>query len=218
VELPGARRKRRLVWNPTQVGTFLNATQDDRLHAAWRLVLLRGLRRGEVTGLRWEDIDLDARRLHVRRQRVRIGSRVVEKSLKTEGSDRLVSLDADTAAALRRWQETQDLERSLTGEEAYGGPGHVFTREDGSPWRPDDVAYRFKLRAEDLGLPAITLHDGRHTAATLGLLAGLDVKIVSDQLGHSSTRMTQDTYQTVLVEAYDVAAERAVDLLPRADS
>jgi integrase len=218
VELPGARRRPRHVWNPRQVGAFLQATEGDRLHAAFRLVLLRGLRRGEVIACRWDNLDLDAGRLHVRRQHMKLRGRTVEKDLKTEGSDRLVSLDAGTVAALRRWQETQELERGYVGEEAYGAAGYVFTREDGSTWRPDDITWRFKVLGKELGLPTITLHDGRHTAATLGLLAGLDVKIVSDQLGHASTRTTQDTYQFVLMEAHDAAAERVVDLLPGADS
>lgn len=89
----------------------------------------------------------------------------------------------------------------------------MFAREDGSPLRPDQVSKRFKQLAEAAGLPVIRLHDGRHSAASLALAAGLDIKIVSDQLGHSTTTITRDLYQHVTTAIRDDAAERVAALI-----
>jgi integrase len=187
-----AERKHRTWWSTEQVNRFLKATRDDRLHALWRVALLRGLRRGELLALTWADVELDAGRLHVRRG-------------KTESAQRTVSLDPGTVAVLREHRRRQ-LEERVATFGAYVDNHLVFAREDGTPIPGHQVTFGFQRLARRHGLPRMRFHDTRHTAASIALESGIDIKIVSDQLGHSSIRITLDTYQHVLRDLHDKAA------------
>lgn len=213
VEMPPEHRDPARVWSPDQVAVFLEWSAGDRLHLLYRLVLLRGLRRGEATGLLWSDVDLDARQLRVTIPILQLGGRLVTSRAKTRAGERTVALDVETAAMLKRHHTAQKRERMQWGS-AYEDRGLVFAREDGTPTPPDYVSRHFRELAHFAGLPRIRLHEGRHTAASLALEAGLDVKIVSDQLGHSKTAITQDLYQHVRRSVAGEAAEAVVRLLP----
>jgi integrase len=213
VEMPAEHREPARVWSPEQVGAFLESADGDRLALLYRLVLLRGLRRGEACGLRWCDVDLDGRTLRVSEPLLQLGGKLVRSRAKTRAGERTVSLDAATVTALRAWRTTLKRERLRWGT-AYVDGDLVFCREDGSAVPPDYVTRRFREIAKAAGVPVIRLHEGRHTAATLALEAGVDVKIVSDQLGHSTTTITRDLYQHVRRAVHDQAAEAVVQLLP----
>ncbi len=212
VDLEPEDRDPARIWSPEQVRAFLNTTEDDRLGLLYRLVLTRGLRRGEVAGIRWSDADLDAKELHIRRPILQLGGKLVESRPKTRAGERTVSLTADLVTRLRVHRRRQLTERLAWGE-AYEDRDMVFAREDGSPIPPDYVTRHFRELAEKVGLPPIKLHEGRHTAASLALEAGLDIKIVSDQLGHATTRITHDLYQHVRRAVHGDAAEKVEDLL-----
>lgn len=210
---PGKSTRAR-VWDPTQVATFVAGTHDHRLGAAFRVVLLRGLRRGELCGLQWADVDLDNRRVEIKRTmrfaRPRKGIVAFGKT-KTESSTRVVTIDRGTADALRKLKSRQRQERLAAGAAWRGGEtpdqDWVVARPDGFPVPPPLVRTEFKRAARDLGLPVIRFHDGRHTAATLAFEADLNVKLVSEQLGHSSTRITTEIYTHVRLAKHDEAAE-----------
>ncbi len=200
-KLPRAERKPRTWWSSDQVRRFLEATRDDRLVALYRVALLRGLRRGELLALRWADVDLDARTLHVR-------------AGKTESAQRAVSLDPGSVAVLREHRRRQ-LEERVATFGAYDDHDLVFAREDGTPIPPHQVTLGFQRLARQHGLQVMRFHDARHTAASIALESGIDIKVVSDQLGHSTTRITHDLYQHVVRRLHDEAAERvaaSVDL------
>ena len=217
VELPSATPPPVRVWSPEQVGRFLDhcADTEDRLVALYHLVALRGLRRGEAVGLRWTDVNLDAGRLRVAQQVVQLGYAVAVGEPKTATGARTVSLDADTCGVLRAHRARQAAERLAWGA-AYQDSGRVFTREDGAGLHPEYVSRHFAALARAAGLPPIRLHDLRHTAASLALAAGVPLKVVSDQLGHSSITITADTYTSVLPAVAHDAAERTAGLIPRA--
>ncbi|MET0520831.1 MAG: site-specific integrase, partial [Jiangellaceae bacterium] len=196
VEMPDETRVVARVWSPEQVGQFLEHVEDDMLYIPFRLVLLHGLRRGEVTGLRWSDMDLDEMSVEVTRPLVKVGGRTVESKPKTTSGERIVDFDKETADLLKRHRTQQKRDR-LAASTAWIDDDLVFCRADGSAINPDLVSRRFKQLITDAGLPMITLHMGRHTAATLALEAGVDVKIVSARLGHSKASFTQNTYQHV---------------------
>jgi integrase len=217
VELRDAPRPVAQVWGPEQAGEFLEATAGHRLHIAWRLVLLSGVRRGEL-GLQWEDIDADAGYLRIRRTMLELGGKVIVDTPKSRASARDVSLDAETVRLLREHRKAQLAERLAAGSAYEPGPGGgwVICDEIGRPYRPDLISARFRQAARAAGLPVIKLHEGRHTAATLALEAGVDVKVVSAQLGHSTTAITADIYQHVRrARAHDAAEKVAALLLPR---
>lgn len=214
-----SRSSKARVWSPDQVATFVGGTADQRLAALFRLVLLRGPRRGEACGLRWADVDLDARQLTIRRTMHFAGPKrgVGVGQPKTDLSERTLSLDAGTADALRRVKARQRRERLAAGPAWRGAEDldgdWVFARPDGSPEPPPAVTLAFQRLAASLGLPVIRLHDARHTAATLGFEAGVPLKVVSEQLGHASTRITNDTYTHVRRALHDQAAETVANLL-----
>ncbi len=126
---------------------------------------------------------------------------------KTKRGTRVVPLDLETVAMLRRQQETQTLERLAWGP-AWNDAGLVFTREDGRPLRPEYATRHFQALAEAAGLPVIRLHDLRHTNASLALAAGVDMKVVSERLGHSQISVTADLYTHVNEGVGRAAAHR----------
>jgi len=195
VEKPRPERAPLKLWSPVQVGAFLRATADGRLSALWVLFATTGMRRGEVLALRWGDLLLPSSgqgRVTVERAAVAAGYRVVTSSPKTAASVRTIDMDGATTAALRRHRVRQAEER-LASLGAWTGD-LVFCREDGSPIHPQTATYWFQKAAAAAGLPVIPLHGLRHSFATAALEAGIPAKLVQERLGHSSIRVTLDTY------------------------
>lgn len=209
------------VWDAEQVMKYLDTVEGDRLAALWSLYVRIGLRRGEALALRWSDLDRDNRTATIERTLVIVsapkerGGRRLEWSIpKTAAGARTISLDSDLAAELRRHRQQQREERMAWGE-AYEDHGLVFSRENGAAIHPETASFWHSRWCRIAGLPVIRLHDLRHTAATLALSAGVPVKTVSVRLGHASTTITQDTYQHVLREHQEEAAEAVASLLRR---
>jgi integrase len=165
-------RDPRRAWSPEVAGRFLDYVdgRNERLAPLFRVVLLRGLRRGEAVGLRWSDVDLDAATLQVAQTIVRVGGELVYGAPKSRASRRIVTLDPGTVEALREHQRRQFKERDAA-RGAYEDRNLVFAREDGTPTPPEDVSRRFRELTREAGLPAIRFHDLRHTAATLARMA-----------------------------------------------
>lgn len=202
-----------MVWTPEQTGAFLDFVAEDRLYAMWHLITFRGLRRGEACGQPWSETNLDTHSLTVSSQLVQDGWEVEASDPKTDSGYRVVALDDDTVDVLKRHRERQDKAREKWGT-AWVETGHVFTQEDGSWLHPGKVTDLFERLVAASGLPPIRLHDLRHGAATLMLAADIDIKIVSDTLGHTDTRITRDIYQSVLPQVGRSAAEATAKLVP----
>ena len=199
------------VWTAQQAGAFLDVATEHRLYPLFHLIAYRGLRRGEAVGLRWEDIDLDAGLFRVSQQIVQLGWATEVGDPKSDSGARTVNLDAGTIGVLRLWRAQQDDERRTWGG-AWRHTGLVFTREDGSALHPDMATRSFERLYRAAGLPPIRLHDLRHTAASLALQAGVPLKVVSEQLGHSSLAIT---YTSVLPAVAQAAAEAVAIIVPR---
>jgi integrase len=150
------------LWKPDQIQTFLMSVQRDRFAALFLLELTTGIRRGQICGLRWSAVDLDAGKITVHDNRVVVGGRARDKAGgKTHDADQTISIDRATVAALRRWRELQDSEREFFGTD-YRPGDYVFTFEDGRPPHPDTIRQRFDRLAAAEGLSRITFHDLRH--------------------------------------------------------
>ena len=212
VELAPEDSRPAMTWSPDQVRQFLKSSEEDRLYLLYRLVLLCGLRRGEVTGLRWSDIDLDERVIVVSRPLLQIAGKVEDGTPKSAAGERAVSIDVDMAARLKRHRTQQKRDRLAWGA-AYEDNDLVFCREDGTSIRPDYVTRHFRELIARTDLPRIKLHEGRHTAATLMLEAKIDIKIVSVRMGHSSPSITQKLYQHVRRAMDRGAADEVLNLL-----
>jgi integrase len=187
------------VWTTGQIDTFLTSVAHDRLAVTWWLIALRGLRRGEAAGLRWADIDLDAGVLMFEQQRIANGHLVTVGPPKTATSRRLVALDRHTVRLLREHRRRQPAEQRAAGLR-WQDSGNVFVTEDGAPLHPDFLTRRFRHLVLESGLPPVRLHDLRHGAASLAHCAGVDLKTVQAQLGHSTSVLTADTYTSVLTD------------------
>jgi integrase len=196
VQRPRRQRTEMRVWSADELRRFLDATRGDRLHACWVVAATTGLRRGELLGLKWDDVDLDNQVLSVKRSRVAAGYAVSEGTPKS-GRGRRVDLDPETVAVLRRHRARQLQERMAWGE-AWQDTGLVFTREDGDGLHPHTVSQAFDRRVRNSDLPVIRFHDLRHTHATLMLGADVHPKVVQERLGHASIQITLDTYSHVM--------------------
>jgi len=200
------------VWTAAQTAQFLRQVRGHRLYALFHLIALRGLRRGETAGLRWSDLDLDAGTLTVTGQLQQLGGRLVAGPPKSDAGRRAIALDKTTIVALREHQAQQQTERNAAGTR-WTQTGYVFTNRTGKPVAPDRMTRLFAKLVAASGLPPVTLHGLRHGAATLALAAGADLKVVQDQLGHSTVILTADTYTSVLPETARAAAEHTAALL-----
>ena len=178
-----------------QLQSFLREAKDSGMFELYYLELATGLRRGELLGLKWEDIDLERGDLRVRRQIARINGEVVEAPLKTKNAYRTLPLAEDTVSIL------------LEQKEKVGGSPWVFPSPTGGPISPDSVLHMLHRVLKRAGLPRIRFHDLRHTFATLALQNGVDVKTVSGMRGHFSAEFTLDTYAHVTTASQRQAAK-----------
>ncbi|GAA1350659.1 hypothetical protein GCM10009612_05940 [Streptomyces beijiangensis] len=179
----------------------------------WHLIAFRGLRRGETCGQPWSETNLATHSFTVSSQLVQGGWDVETSEPKTDSGFRVVALDDDTVEVLEHHRKPQKADRAEWST-AWVDTGLVFTQADGSWLHPGKVTDLFERLVAASGLPPIRLHDLRHGAATLMRATGIDVKIVSDTLGHSDTRITRDIYQSVLPHVGKSAAEATAKLVP----
>ncbi len=194
-------------WNAKELRSFLKQIAGERLYAAYLLPATTGMRRGEVLGLRWVDVDLKAARLSVRQSLVSVAYEIQFAEPKTARSRRSIALDRRTVAALRAWRKVQLEDRMLLGDE-YENSGLVFTREDGRYIHPDRFSQLFDKLVAASKLPRIRLHDLRHTHATLALAGGVHPKVVSERLGHATVAFTLDAYSHAVPALQEDAADR----------
>jgi integrase len=199
VDPPKIRQDEITPLSAEQANRLLEVARDEgnRFEALYVLALTTGLRIGELLGLRWSDIDLDARRLRVSRQVQRGEAGSGEGLIFTEpkaASKRTVDLPTRTVEALKRHRKRQ-LEEKLRAGGAYQDNALVFATSLGTPFGPETVTQRsFKPLLKRAGLPEIRFHDLRHTYATLLLTRGVHPTYVQRALGHSSVKMTLDRY------------------------
>jgi integrase len=207
VERPRQEHHEMRAWTLAQAQAFLRHVAKDRLYAAW-LLTLHGLRRGEVLGLRWSDVDLDSDppTLAVRSTRVLVDAVTVEVGEpKTARGRRLLPLPPGMVAALRALKAQVARERLAAGP-AYEDSGLVVVDELGQPLRPERYSDAFQRLVREAKLPVIRLHDARHTAASLMLALGYPVHIVAAWLGHDPV-MTHRVYAHVHRDEMQALAE-----------
>ncbi len=182
---------------PDQAHRLLEAAVGDRLDALYVTALGTGLRQGELLGLRWEDVDLEGRRLQVRHSLARVDGKLKLLEPKTERSRRIVVLPEVVVAALRAHRTRQRMERLVAGSH-WVDSGHVFATTIGTPIEAAAVTRAFQRALARAGLPHSRFHDLRHAAATFLLAQGFTLEDVKNLLGHSSIVLTSNTYGHVL--------------------
>jgi integrase len=204
---PPSRRMRSPVfptWSPAELRQFLRATATDQDYAAYHLAAFTGLRRGELLGLRWGDIDLENAVLRVVQTVVGLwNGELYIGPTKTDRSRRVIALDRQTVIVLRRHRRISERVTSRHGKD----DAFVFCDTEGKPVNPERFGDRFRSNVRRVGVPRIRFHDLRHTHATHALQAGIHPKIVSERLGHASIVITLELYSHALPNMQAEAAE-----------
>ncbi len=205
--VPRPERNEMKTLTQDQVRELFAATRDDEFHALWVVLASTGLRLGEALGLKWDDFDHANNRLSVQRALQRqkgVGLTFVEP--KTKKSRRTVYFPEGTGAVLQEHRR-QQLEQRLKLGPAWTDDDLVFCRV-GKPLDPGAMSYWLKKALASAGLPAVRVHDLRHTAATLHLERGENPKVVQELLGHSTIALTMDTYSHVTPAIHAAAASK----------
>ncbi len=234
-ELPKAVQPKVKVWNAEQLGAFLDAIEGHRLYPLYHLAAFAGMRRGELCGISWDDVDLDAGRIVVRWQitdksyRAAIAAekrgergRYRTKPKTRAGEDRVVDLDALSVKVLRDWRKTQFAERQEWASayvdlvEDDGTPYNlVFTRENGAPLDPGQTYTNFVRLVREAGLPHLKVHGLRHLNISLQLDAGVSETVIAMRVGHTSPALIRSTYGHLIGTVGLRAAEATAALVPR---
>lgn len=198
------------VWTPEQLGTFVEHITEHRLCGPYTLIATTGMRRGEILGLTWDNVDLEKQQIAINTTRIRAGNAVVYQSPKSDASRRTISIDAHTTEALRKWRIAQAEERLAIGEHWPDKKGHVVTEPDGRLPDPNTFTRRFKAICQKLKLPVIRLHDLRHSYVVASRKAGVPLKTISARVGHADINVTSRVYDHVLRDDDEDAAEQTV--------
>lgn len=212
IRRPGVERTEARHLTPGEVRCLFNAAESSRYHRALVLIAATGMRRGECLALRWADIDHDAGALRIRGTLSRIGGKLKVTEPKTERSRRVLPLSPVTAALLTAQRKAQVAERLHAGS-AWTDTGHVFTTETGQPVDPRNLYRVVQTAAARAGLKHVGVHSLRHSAATAMLEAGVNIKAVSDLLGHSSVSITGDIYGHTSDDSARAAVARLSDAM-----
>ncbi|MFF4405876.1 tyrosine recombinase XerC [Streptomyces sp. NPDC001404] len=195
VEAPTVEPYEGRLWTLDQTLTFIMAARRDPLYAAFMLAVGLGLRRGELVGLRWQDVDLDARTIYVRKQRQRVRGENYEDSTKNRRK-RALPLPALCVAPLR-WQRLRQQAMRAKAGGAWQASDLVFTTRTGRPIEGSNVLRSFYRLTDRAGLPRIRVHDARHGAATLLAVGNVHPRVAMKILGHSKISVTMDVYTHV---------------------
>lgn len=194
VSLPKIEHREMQTIPAEQLLAFLQEAKATGVYEMYYIELSTGLRRGELLGLKWQDIDWKNGVIHVRRQVARVNGEIVEAPLKTKNSYRAVSISPQAIEVLKQ-------------QKAKISDEYVFPSPNGGPISPDSVNNMLKRVLTRAGIPKVRFHDLRHTFATVALQNGVDVKTVSGMLGHFSAGFTLDTYAHVTTAAQKEAAQ-----------
>lgn len=207
---PTSRSTVPAIWNAQQLGRFLRAANRLRLYPALHLDAHTGMRRGELAGLNWSDLDVAAAALSIVRTRQATMGRTVEGPVKTRTSRRRIDLDANTLALLEQWRHR------LVAEGATIEPSTpMFLNTHHQTPSPESFSQLFGRITATTDLPRIRFHDLRHTHASLLVAAGVPIKVVSERLGHAHPGFTMHTYQHLLPGMGAAAATQFAALIER---
>lgn len=182
------------VWSRANLEKFKAAASAHRLHALFNTALGTGMRRGELCGLRWQDVDFEAKTITVRKNLVQVGKEVVENSAKTKaGHLRKIPMGKQVYATLMEWQLKQAIERNDWAD-AYQDSGRVFTYDDGEQLRPGYPSSAMMTIVKNAGLPPLKFHGLRHQFASSMLASGMRIERLSMMMGHASINITLSLY------------------------
>lgn len=193
VTLPKKRRFQGKAYNKVELNNLLALVKGTKIELPVLLAAFLGLRREEILGLRWKSVDLENRIIYIDEVRVRAGKNVVVKQPKTEKSQRSLYISDEIYTLLLELKQNQEKYKKALGKD-YDKQGYLYTHDDGKPYRVNSISDQFKKFLEKNNLPKIRLHDLRHTFASILYNEGVDLKSISEALGHSDLGTTNKIY------------------------
>lgn len=206
VSPPKKRQREAKFYTPEQLGILLDKAVGTRLELPVFICAYLGLRRGELCGLRWSDVDLEHQTITIENTRTQAGKKEIEKGTKTASSTRTLYLPDTLCDMLKAAKENQQACRAEY-KNAYDDNDYVVVMEDGRPFRPNYLSELFGKFLADNDLPKIVLHELRHTFASLSNQAGIPAYNIGKALGHSTPATTQKIYTHLLDQTHTQAVE-----------
>ena len=206
VELPRYEKPDITPYDEAQVRQLLEHANrtGDYFAPIWRLLIVSGMRRGELCGLKWSNVDMVDGTITISETRLNVDGQIIVETPKTRQSRRIVSLDSGTIGELAKFHNLQDDAKIRLGS---WHSDYVLTDLDGQPVNPERVSRLFKRACANAGLPVPRLHDTRHTAVTLGISSGVPIHVVAGRVGHANVTTTLNTYSHFLPRADKLAAD-----------
>lgn len=204
---PRNKQSKMMILDQEEIQILLNESKDHIIYPVIVLALLCGLRRGEILGLQWENIDFYSGTIHLENNLVRANNKVILKETKTATGRRAVDISTNVVDVLKKIKKQKMHYKQLYGS-SYHDNNFVCTWEDGRPFRPDYIPKAFAKILANADLPKIRFHDLRHTHASILLKSGVHPKVVQERLGHSSISITLDTYSHLVPSLQRSAAEK----------
>lgn len=212
VERPKKIQHQANIYTPEQLQKLFQLIKGDRLETAVKLGSYLGLRREEISGLKWEDIDFETRTLCICRAMTQVGSKIVVKDTKTNASQRKLYIPDGLLLALRKELKRQAENKKNFGE-AWQESGFVIVWEDGRPYRPNYISELFTKFLKDNGLPKIVLHELRHTFASISNEAGVQEFNIGKAMGHANVGTTKKIYTHLFDDKHTVAVDAVANLI-----
>lgn len=209
---PRVEQQKPEAWSWQEAKTFLNHIKDSRYYMMCLLALTTGMRRGEILGLKWEHVDFKRNEITIIRQRVITSEGVDYEKPKTKSSNRIIDISPAVSRQLEKHRKQQQ-EEFLKNGRPETDQGLVFTNAKCQPYRPTSVTIAFSKLVEKAGVKKITFHGMRHTHATKLIEDGVNIKAVSERLGHSNISITLNTYAHVMPRIAREAATKTDDLI-----
>lgn len=206
-------QKEMKLWTPDEAARFLDSARSHRLFALFYLAMSTGLRRGELLGLRWQDVGESC--LYVKQSVIEQRGRIMITTPKTEKGARRVALSPDVNEVMNQHRERQEAERQLLGT-AWPDIGLVFVSEVGTLLHPRNFTRTWHTLQTNAGVRKVKLHDLRHLHASMAIRSGVDPKVLADRLGHAKASFTLDVYTHLFEEQRANSAVSLLDFLPSA--
>ena len=205
---PAPVKREMLVWDKESRTKFFQAIQNHKYSDLLRFTMATGLRRGEVCGLKWGYVDFIEHQIHVYKKIIRIsGLGLVESEPKTEKSKRTITMSPLLEDLLRKVQGTQIGQRDYL-EDGWVNSGYVFSQPNGTAIDPDLITKAFKKMVKEVGMPHLTPHGLRHQYATAAREEGIEMDIISKNMGHASVAITADIYAHLTSNVMEEAAKK----------